>query len=118
MQGNINILPKKGPQTTFVNKRPITALNTAYKICAKAYQIQITSIAQRLFSTHQSGFLPGRSIHWTLMMTNEMVYHAKLKELNYILMKADVIKAYNSIEWAYLLAILKEANFPVFYLLC
>jgi hypothetical protein len=95
MEGKIIMIPNQGPQTTLVNKRPIMTLNTSYKICAKAYQGWLTSISQRLISAHQSEFLPGRLLHRTLMMTNEMVYHAQMKEIQYVLMKADVIKAYD-----------------------
>lgn len=65
-RGAIVLLPKKADQRLISNKRPITLLNSIYKMGAKAMQLRITPILQRTITTQQSAFLPGRNIHHAL----------------------------------------------------
>jgi hypothetical protein len=101
--GNTIVIPKIGPQVDFTNKRPTTLLNTPYKIATKAFAERIKKIAMKVISQHQSGFLLGRSIHRTLLMNNEMVYREKASEEDFIFMKLDAIKAFDSVEWDFLI---------------
>jgi hypothetical protein len=100
--GCIIVIPKKGPQDKFANKRPITALNTPYKIGAKALSLGLASVAKQIISTSQSGFLLGRSIHRSLLLNEEMMYHAKMAEVEFFLMSADIVKVFDSVEWDFL----------------
>lgn len=76
--GLIVLLPKKGDQHFLSNKRPITLLNVAYKIGAKALQRRLTPILQRVISPQQSAFFPGRNIHHSLVMLGEILHQANL----------------------------------------
>jgi hypothetical protein len=91
-------------------------LNTPYKIGAKVFANRISSIAQQLISHHQSGFLHSSSIHCSLWMTSKMIYLAQCSDLEYIFMKADIMKAFDSIEWECLLAVLEKSNFSGYFL--
>lgn len=55
----IVLLKKKADQTLLTNKRPITLLNTVYKIGAKAMQRRVSSILQRLISPSNQPFSRG-----------------------------------------------------------
>jgi hypothetical protein len=46
--GDIVLLPKKGDPAELNNKRPITLLNSKYKLFAKVWQKRLTPIAQQL----------------------------------------------------------------------
>lgn len=94
-----------------VNTRPLTLLNLIYKISTKAYQIWLTSILQRFISQEQSPFIKGETIHHSLMMKNEVLAEASCHDEDYIYLKLDVIKAFNCIEWAFLLTILRKFGF-------
>lgn len=71
-KGDIVLLPKKSDQRLLSNKRPITLLNSIYKIGAKAMQLRITPILQRTMSSQQYAFLPGRNIHHAMLLMSEM----------------------------------------------
>lgn len=75
--GLIVLLPKKNDQRVLNNKRPITLLNVSYKIGAKAMQMRLTPILQRLISPQQFAFLPGRNIHHSLVLLGEMLNQAR-----------------------------------------
>lgn len=110
-QGLIVLLPKKGDQKRISNKRPITLLNVVYKIGAKAMQRRLTPILQRIVYPQQSAFLPGRNIHHSLVMLGEMLNQAALSGENYVLLKLDVVKAFDTMEWPFLLEVLERGGF-------
>lgn len=89
--GQIVLLPKKNDQRQLSNKRPITLLNVAYKIGAKAFQRRLTPILQRIISPQQFAYLSGRNIHHSLLMLGEMLKRAEESGDEFILLKLDVI---------------------------
>ena len=59
----ISLLPKKGKDLLFLkNWRPISLLNTDYKILAKLLSLRIKKVLPHLISDDQYGFLKGRFI--------------------------------------------------------
>lgn len=110
-QGLIVLLPKKGDQRMLANKRPISLLNVAYKIGAKAMQRRLTPILQRLISPQQTAFLLGRSIHHSLVMLGEMLHQAESSGDDFVLLKLDVVKAFDRLDWPFLLALSEKAGF-------
>lgn len=111
LQGNIVLIPKKGNPLLLSNKRPLTLLNTVYKIWAKAYQLKLTPILNRFISANQSAFLPGRSIHHSILLTNEILHRAGLSEEDVIFLELDVCKAFDKLERDFLLALLQHLGF-------
>lgn len=109
-KGNIILLPKKADQRLLTNKRPITLLNTVYKIGAKAMQRRISPLLQRIISPQQAAFLPGRNIHHTLLLLAEMLHQAQQSGEEFVLMKLDVRKAFDSMEWPFILATVERAG--------
>lgn len=77
-RGAIVLLKKKADQPQLTNKRPITLLNTVYKIGAKVIQRRILPILQRIISPQQSAFLTGRNIHHSMLLMGEMLHQAKI----------------------------------------
>lgn len=107
-RGLIVLLPKKNDQRLLTNKRPITLLNVAYKIGAKAMQKRLTPILQRIIAPQQFVFLPGRNIHHSLLLLGEMLHQAKVSGEEHVLLKFDVIKAFDRLEWPFRLAVLDK----------
>lgn len=62
-RGILNLIPKKDRGLLYVaNWRPITLLNTDYKILAKALANRIQKNINKLISPEQTGFMKGRNI--------------------------------------------------------
>lgn len=106
--GLIVLLPKKQDQRLLTNKRPITLLNAIYKVGAKVMQRRLTPILQRIIAPQQFAFLPGRNIHHSLILLGEMLHKAADSGEEYVLLKMDVIKAFDRLNWSYLLALLDK----------
>jgi hypothetical protein len=110
-KGYIVLLCKKGDQQYFSNKRPLTMLNVCYKIAAKAYQLRLVPILQRYITPQQVACLPGRGIHHALLLLSETLHHAEISELDHILVKLDIAKAFDMLEWHFLTKLLRKIGF-------
>lgn len=112
--GLIVLLPKNNDQQSLNNKRPITHLNAIYKFGAKVMQRRLTPILQRiiapLIAPQQFAFLPGRNIHHSLMLLGEMLHQAASSGEEYVLLKLDVIKEFDRLNWSFLLALLDKGG--------
>lgn len=109
--GLIVLLPKKLDQQLLTNKCPITLLNVVYKIGAKVMHRRITPILQRIISPQQFAFLPGRNIHHSLVLMGEMLHQASIFGEEHMLLKMDVVKAFDKLKWPFLMALLEKAGF-------
>ena len=62
-QGIITCIPNRDKSRQFMkNWRPISLLNTVYKLASSCIAERINSVLQILISNDQTGFIPGRYI--------------------------------------------------------
>lgn len=85
-------------------------MNSVYKIGAKAMQRRLSPILQKIISPQQSAFLPGRNIQHNLLMVSEMLHQAEATGEEHILLKLDVCKAFDRLEWPFILASIEKAG--------
>lgn len=89
----IALLHKGGNWQSLNNWRPITLLNVAYKIFAKALQIRVQPILMEIISSDQSAFLPMRYILDNIFLTHETIDFAKCSRQPLLFLKLDFSKA-------------------------
>lgn len=111
MKGIMVMLEKRGDQTLIDNKRGFTLLNYVLKILAKLYQLRLTIVLQSFIIEEQSACLLGRSIHCTLFLTNEILQRAKEMDLNIVLLKLDIIKAFDCMNWNFMYCLFQKIGF-------
>jgi hypothetical protein len=65
-------------------------------------------------SPHQTGFIPGRSIHENIVVAKEMVHSMnKMKgRKGYFAIKVDLSKAYDKLSWEFIWRTLSEIKLP------
>src|SRR4051812_28594900 len=68
-------------------------------------------VVDKLVSSNQSTFVPGRSMTDGVLMVNEILNWTKRKKKWFLLLKVDLEKAYDSISWNYLRWILEKMGF-------
>lgn len=66
-----------------------------------------------LVSINQSAFIKGRSIHDNFLFVRNMARRFHRTNRPMLLFKLDITKAFDSIRWDYLMALLQRLDFPV-----
>lgn len=105
-------LYKKGDKRLIGNYRPITLLNTDYKIYTKALALKLAKVAPHIVHKNQAGFMPGRSITDQVRLARLMVNYGEATEQNGLIVALDQEKAYDKVRHDYLLRVLEEYNLP------
>ena len=69
---------KKKDQAEISNYRPITLLNTDYKILTKALALQLMNDIETMIHTDQAGFIPKRSIFNQIKLTKTIINYTEI----------------------------------------
>jgi exonuclease III len=105
------IYKKKDP-TDISNYRPITLLNTDYKLLTKVLAIQMMDNIEKLIHSDQAGFIPRRSIFNHIHLAKAIITYAEVTNENGAIVALDQEKAYDRIQHDYLWRILEKFNIP------
>ena len=115
--GIINLIPKKEKDLRHLkNWRPVTLLNTDYKILAKALANRLHKIIGNLISTDQVGYIQKRYIGENIRLMFDLMSYTNENELDAILAQIDFEKAFDSIEWSFRYKTLKSFNFGEYFI--
>ena len=103
------IYKKKDP-TEISNYRPITLLNTDYKLLTKTLSLQLVEPIHKLIHPDQAGFIPKRSIFNHIRLASTIINYAEVMEVDGIIVALDQEKAYNKIRHKYLWKTMETFN--------
>ena len=103
---------KKKDRTQIGNYRPITLLNSDYKLLTKALSLQLLDPIDEMIHRDQAGFIPGRSIFDHIRLTRVMITYAETMEVNGTIIALDQEKAYDKLTHDYLWKTLEAFNLP------
>lgn len=113
-QGIITCIPKEGKSKKFLkNWRPITLLNTAYKIVSACIAQRLKSVLPHIIHEDQKGFLPGRFIGENHRMLYDLLVYTDLNNIPGLLLLIDFEKAFDSVAWTFIEKCLDFFNFGV-----
>lgn len=105
-------LYKKGDKTNIGNYRPITVLNTDYKIMTKALTLKLGEIAPDIIHRDQAGFMHGRRIEDQTELARTVINWCELTERNGMIVCLDQEKAYDKILHVFLWRAMKRFGIP------
>ncbi|KAF5341132.1 hypothetical protein D9611_005853 [Ephemerocybe angulata] len=103
-------LYKKKDRAEISNYRPITVLNTDYKILTKILTNRLSKVATKLIHPDQAGFIKGRSIFDQTELIRLVMHPTSGKKGAIVCL--DQEKAYDKIDHAFLWATLKKIGCP------
>jgi hypothetical protein len=95
----IALIVKVNNSSSFGDFRLIDLCNLCYKIIAKIIAIRIRPILSQFSSAEKLGFLKGRQILDEIGTTQECLHSIKVKNLQAMILKLDLKKAYDYINW-------------------
>lgn len=112
-EGWICPLYKKKDRREITNYRPITLLNSDYKLFTKILAIRLARAAPLIIHENQAGFLPGRSITDQIRLTQMILHYAEATEENGAIIALDQEKAYDKVMHDYLWRVLDKFGLPL-----
>ncbi|KAJ9701691.1 hypothetical protein PVL29_006878 [Vitis rotundifolia] len=105
------LIPKKGGAEDLGDFRPISLLGGLYKLLAKVLANRLKLVIGKVVSADQNAFVKGRQILDASLIANEVVdYWQKRKEQG-LVCKLDIEKAFDSINWNFLMKVMTKMGF-------
>lgn len=109
----ISLIPKIAGASSLSDFRPVSLCNTVYKIISKILSSRLKTITQETVQRNQVGFVKGRQLGENVLLASELVtdFH-KRGSITKGCLQVDISKAFDSIEWEFILNILLAFNLP------
>ena len=92
---------------------PISLCNVIYKIITKVMANRLKLILASLISSEQSGFVEERQISDGIILVHEILHSIKLKKISGMLVKLDIAKAYDKLNWQFIKKMLVAFGFSM-----
>jgi hypothetical protein len=110
----ISLIPKCLRPETLSQFRPISLCNTVYKIVTKIIVCRLRPIVGNLVSPFQAAFVPGKRGLDNVVIAQDLIHstHRKKGRLGHLILKLDLEKAYDRLEWSFIRKVLSFFKFP------
>lgn len=113
------LIPKRPGADNIQDFRPISCLNTLYKVISRILADRLKEILPDLVLPNQTGFIKNRLLLENVLLASEVLngYQRKNRSPR-IALKVDISKAFDSVRWDFLLQTLKAMQFPAAFVDC
>jgi hypothetical protein len=109
--GMIILLQKTADADVIQKYRPICLLQVLYKLITKVATLRVEPYMGKLISSCQTAFIKGRNIMDGVMSLHEILHEARRKKQQGVVLKLDFEKAYDKVDWDYLMKCISQKGF-------
>ena len=102
-QGILNLIPKPNKDARMIkNLRPITLLNTDYKIIEKVIANKILPALEHIIHKDQRGFMKNRRISVNIRKMLDIIHQAEKEDLEAVVLSLDFVKCFDKCSFSIL----------------
>ena len=110
--GILNLIPKKDKDVRHLkNLRPITLLNTDYKVIEKMVANRMVPALEIVINEDQRGFLPNRRISTNIRKILDITKTAEEEQIDGLILSCDYMKCFDRIETTAVLGAMDKFGF-------
>ena len=111
------LIPKRPGAEELKDFRPVSCLNTVYKIISRMLTNRLKVILPDLILPNQTAFVKDRLLLENVLLASEVMqgYHLNSKKAR-ITLKVDIAKAFDSVRWDFLLTTLQAYHVPMLFI--
>ena len=116
---NVSLLHKKGPKEKIRNYRPISLIDTSFRIISIAFVCRLGKFVHQIIPPHQTGFIPKRWIMSNVIIMCMIIEASRMNMMESsdgdgpIFLCLDQEKAYDRVDWRYLWEVLDHFKVPL-----
>ncbi|KAM0903126.1 hypothetical protein ACQ4PT_018909 [Festuca glaucescens] len=110
-QALISLLPKHADAVEVRDFRPISFIHSVAKLVAKVLSTCLVPKMPQLVGPHQSAFIKGRCLHDNFQLVQCTARQLHALKAPAVMFKLDITKAFDTVDWAFLLEVLEKLGF-------
>jgi hypothetical protein len=107
----VTLLSKKPGVEEVRDFRPISLIHGIAKWVAKVLANRIAPVLPQMVGAHRSAFVSGRCLHENFMMVQGKTRKLHSSSIPAVLMKLDIAKAFDTVDWSFLMDVLRKLGF-------
>lgn len=107
------LIPKITNDATTSDFRPISCLNTIFRVVSKMLARRLQTILPRVISQSQSAFMPGRLLAENVLLATVLVQeYNTASSLPRAMLKVYLCKAFDALRWNFIIGTLRALSIP------
>ena len=107
----LTLIPKKCNAVNIKDFRPISLVESVYKLLSKVLANRLRAVLDNLISETQNSFVGGRQILDSMLIANKCLDSRLKSQLPGVVCKLDIEKAYDHVNWEALFYLLDRMGF-------
>lgn len=112
----IALIPKNSHSPIVCAFRPISCCSVFYKMVSKILAARLSTVLDGIIDCSQATFIPGRHMSDHIHLLQERLSHYNCKRISpQCLLKIYLRKAFDSVSWTFLEALLLGLGFPTVF---